>query len=200
MGQTIYLIWTNLKHSKMFNNEQFSVQCNVCDTYWGTVLIWPTPAWCHMECARANVYENLFSRRESCVAAKLNNWNGVLRYFHWVSCGDVITSTRRSCRTDQYESGKAAIMSPTELIHMWIWFEGITVYLKWSIFRLFPKQWWSKSFYKTQMPPATILQYSHHTTIQLISEDTQPYVSLFASSVIQTAIIAAFTSMNYYLQ
>jgi len=73
-----------------------------------------------MECARANVYENLFSRRESCVAAKLNNWNGVLRYFHWVSCGDVITSTRRSCRTDQYESGKAAIMSPTELIHIWI--------------------------------------------------------------------------------
>jgi len=35
-----------------------------------------------------------------------------------------------------------------------------------------------------QMPPATILQYSHHTTIQLISEDTQPYVSLLVCSLI----------------
>lgn len=139
--------------------EQLRVQC---DTYWGTVLIWPTPAWCHMECARANVYENLFSRRESCVAAKLNNWNGVLRYFHWVSCGDVITSTRRSCRTDQYESGKAAIMSPTELIHIWIWFEGITVYLKWSIFRLFPKQWRSNSVYKTDASCNHITIFTRH--------------------------------------
>jgi hypothetical protein len=134
-----------------------------------------------MECARANVYENLSSRKVSCVAAKLNSWNGVLRYFHWVSCGNVITSTSRSCRTDQYESGKAAIMSPTELIHIWIWFEGITVYLQWLIFRMFPKEWWSNSFYKTQIHPASILQYSNNSSIQLISEDTQPYVTLLVN-------------------
>jgi len=34
------------------------------------------------------------------------------------------------------------------------------------------------------MPPATILQYSHHTTIQLNSDDAQPYVSLLVSSFI----------------